>query len=196
MLLDRLRRPELGEGAPKLSPQSLGLLAVGHAHGHDRHRRLGRLQGLTALQALCERACEPGTELGVVQHELREAVSVDLEQLRVADGLDRGGPGRPREHGQLAEDRAGPERRQDALPALALGDDAHAAGHDRVQAIARVALVEEPLLGLQRHRRPRCGELLLEARRKEPEQRRLAQRSPSFHRRLSHRRDVDTMPGR
>ncbi len=60
---------------------------------------------------------------------------------------DRGGrAGRAVEEGQLAEEVAGPHRRQDRLVALLGGQhDLHGAGGDDEQRVARVALVEQDL---------------------------------------------------
>ncbi len=124
----------------------------------------------------------PTASPGLVVEQELELHAVDLEQLGVPKRLHRRRSLRARQDRELPEHGSRPERVEDELEAVALRDDAHASGHDDVDAVARVTLEEQPVASRNGDRSRRADQLILEGGREQAQQRGSCKRRPHAHR--------------
>ena len=134
---------------------------LGHAAGHVGEDQVGQGR-VGAAQTLGQGAQHVLGERGVGLDEAHELGVLQREQVRGGHGRG-GGRARARvEQGQLTDDLAGAQDREEVLAAVGRGvTELDLAGQQDVQAVAAVALVEERLATAQGRLRHHGAQLLL-----------------------------------
>src|SRR5918994_712352 len=162
------------DGHVRLAGRALVARLLDELPEHGGHPALDGLEGLArqplvrAAQPPHERHRELDGDLRVLVHQPPHVLPADGEHLQVVRGLDGGRAQLVVEHGELPEDVARPERREDDLAAVGvLAQGAGVTRPDDVAGVGRVALAEDRLAcgeaARHRHRGDRLELRLAEA---------------------------------